>query len=255
MRLALFRRCPGRRGVTLVGVVALGAGLLAVTLPGQASAAATGCAVRYTATTFWGSGFQASVQLTPGNAVTNWVADFDLSDPQQVVAFTYNASFVQTGRHVHLTNASFNGTVPAGGSVTVGVGVHTNPSLSNVPVSGASVNGQVCTFTGQPYLMASGSNVVVSEGGSIGVSIRLSQAPPANIVLTTFSPTGFTSTPPSLTFTPANWNVAQTVTIASPEDADTTNQIGFAPVSQQNWVPDMQYTTAYIGVSQRDNDV
>jgi hypothetical protein len=254
MRLAFFHPGPGRRGVTLVGIFALGTGLLAVALPGEASAA-TGCAVRYTATTFWGSGFQASVVLTPGNAVTSWTADFDLSDPQQVVAFTYNALFVQTGRHVHLTNASFNATVPAGGSVTVGVGVHTNPSLSNVPVSGASMDGQLCTFTGQPYLMASGYSVVVPEGGSTGVSIRLSQAPPTNIVLTTFSPTGFTSTPPSLTFTPSNWNVVQTVTIASAEDADTTNQTGFAPVSQQNWVPNAQYTTAYLGVSQRDNDI
>src|SRR5690242_12335189 len=128
MNLAIPR--TGRRRVaTVISAALLGAGLVAAApVPAHASA---GCAAAYNIQTFWGTGLQASVTLTPGDAVTSWTAEFDVAD-DQVVAFTYNATFVQTGHHVKLTNTSFDGTVAAGRSVVVGVGIHSNPSLTNV---------------------------------------------------------------------------------------------------------------------------
>jgi hypothetical protein len=126
-----------------------------VAAPGIASAAT--CSVAYTITTNWGTGFQAQLTLTPGAAVTAWNVQFDVAD-QQVVTFTYNATLAQSGRHVTLTNASFNGNVPAGSSVNMLVAVHTNPTATNVPPASFTMNGQTCAYTPQPYLVASSSS-------------------------------------------------------------------------------------------------
>jgi len=252
MALNLFRSGPRLLTTALLSAAVLAMGLVA-TLPGTASATA-GCSVKYTVQNFWGTGLTAGLTFTTSVAVTSWTADFDVAD-QQLVTNTYNASFVQTGSHLRLTNASFDGSVAAGAtSATVGVLIYTNPTLTNLPASNFSVNGQACSSTVSPYLVPSTYRAVVPEGGSLGIPIRLSQAPTANIVLTVYNPTGFTATPSSLTFTPTNWNIPQVVTVSSPEDADTTNQTATLPIQQQNWAPE-QYTSVWVSLTQQDNDV
>lgn len=151
--------------------------------------------MKYTVQNFWGTGLVAGLTVTPSVAVTSWTVDFDVAD-QQMVTNTYSASFVQTGSHVTLTNAVFDGSVAAGATpLTVGVMIYTNPTLTNLPASGFSLNGQPCSYT-------------------------------------VYNPTGFTATPSSLTFTPTNWNTAQIVTVTSPEDADTTNQTATLPIQR-----------------------
>jgi hypothetical protein len=244
---------PGRRrfATAVLSAVLLATGLVAA-LPGDANAA-TGCSVKYAVLGFWGTGFQAGLTLTPGDRVTSWTVDFDVAD-QQVVTNTHNASFVQTGSHVRLTNLSFDGTIAAGSSLTAGISIYTNPTLTNVPPATFSVNGQVCSSTVSPYVVPGTYAAVVPEGGSLGIPIRLSQAPTANIVLALYSPTGFSATPSSLTFTAANWNVPQVVTVTSAEDADTTNQTGTMSLTQQNWAPE-SYTPVWLRLTQQDNDV
>lgn len=241
-----------RLGRTLLGlaVTATAGTVAAVVAPGIASAAT--CSVAYTVTTTWGTGFQAQLTLTPGAAVTAWNVQFDLAD-QQVVAFTYNATLAQSGRHVTLTNASFNGNVAAGSSVNMLVAVHTNPTATNVPPASFTMNGQSCAYTPQPYLVPSAYKPAVPEGGSTAVTIQLSRAPAGTITVTVNSGTTFPASPASLTFTPANWSVPQTVTIRSPEDADTTNGTGYVPIQQQNYLPPM-YVAAVLIPVQLDND-
>jgi hypothetical protein len=221
-----------------------------VAAPGIASAAT--CSVAYTITTNWGTGFQAQLTLTPGAAVTAWNVQFDVAD-QQVVTFTYNATLAQSGRHVTLTNASFNGNVPAGSSVNMLVAVHTNPTATNVPPASFTMNGQTCAYTPQPYLVASSLKPTVPEGGSTPVTIQLSRPPTGTITVTVSSGTAFPATPASLVFTPANWNVPQTVTVRSPEDADAVGQTGYVPIQQQNYLPPM-YVAAVLVPVQLDND-
>lgn len=248
----LLRSGSRRFAAALVSVVVLATGLVAV-LPGTASAAA-GCSVKYSVQNFWGTGLVAGLTFTSDVAVTSWTVDFDVVD-QQLVTNTYNASFVQTGSHVKLTNAVFDGTVAAGAtSPTVGVLIYTNPTLTNVPPSTFSVNGQVCSSTVTPFVVPGTYRPVVPEGGSLGIPIRLSQAPTANIVLALSNPSGgFSASPASLTFTPTDWNVPQIVTVTSAEDPDTTNQTGILPIQQQNWTQ-QQYTGAWLSLVQQDND-
>lgn len=252
MTINLLRSGPRRFTTALVGAAVLATGLV-VASPGTANAAA-GCSVNYSVQSFWGSGFVATLTFTPQTAVTSWTVDFDIVDPQ-VVTNTYGGSFVQTGSHVRVTNAVFDGSVAAGAtSPTVGVMIYTNPTLTNLPASGFAVNGQVCSSTVTPYVVPDTYRAVVPEGGSLSIPIRLSQAPTGNVVLNTYSSTTFSASPASLTFTPANWNIPQIVTVTSPEDADTTNQTGNLPIQQQNWTSP-SYTAAWLGLTQQDNDV
>ena len=140
-----------RRVVALLGAIALLTAALVVAAPGAAVAA--GCSVKHVVTVHWGSGFQAQLTITPGAAVTGWTLEYDVA-AEQVVTFAAYAGFAQAGSHVTLRNASFNGNVPAGASVNILVGVHNNPTFTNVPPASFVLNGQACSYTPQPYLAA-----------------------------------------------------------------------------------------------------
>jgi cellulose 1,4-beta-cellobiosidase len=70
-------------------------------------------------------------------------------------------------------------------------------------------------------------SILVPEGGSASVTLRLSAQPTANLTFTSSAGPG----DPDLTLcggavivvTPANWNVPQTITICAAEDPDTLN--------------------------------
>jgi hypothetical protein len=87
------------------------------------------------------------------------------------------------------------------------------------------------------------------------MTVQLSQAPTVNTVLRLPNATGglITASPASLTFTSANWNVPQTITISSARDGDTTNQIYYLPIEQQNWTPPLSFISAVPIITQIDN--
>jgi hypothetical protein len=209
-------------------------GAVNATVGATATAAAT---VTYTTTTNWGYGLQAYVSITPSVSVTGWTIEFDAAD-QQTLTFAMYAGSTQTGRHITLTNRSFNGTIPAGSTLQLGV-QFTNPACTDVPPSGFMVNGQAAAYTPSPYIVVSADKPTVPEGGSSAVSVKLSQAPTANSVITVGD--GSTSliqaTPSQLTFTPANWDAPQTVILTSPRDADTTNQSSYIWLQQRTGDP------------------
>jgi hypothetical protein len=232
---------------------ALVTGGLVLATAGPAGAVA--CSVRWQPTVDWGAGYQVQITLTPGAAVTSWRADFDLP-PGQVVGFAAYAGLAQSGSHVTLTNASFNGNLPAGSSVMVLLSVNTNLTGTNAPPAGFVVNGQTCAFTPPPRIIASTFRPTVPEGGAATVSVSLSQAPPADIVVGVGggSQNGvITTSPATLTFTAANWNLPQTLTLRSTEDADATAQTGTFTLSQRNWTTP-SFQTAVLMATQVDND-
>jgi hypothetical protein len=76
-----------------------------------------------------------------------------------------------------------------------------------------------------PSIQATPSAIVVPENGTATFAVRLSTAPTANVsvaVARTAGDADLTATPTTLTFTPANYATAQTVTVRAAEDADTT---------------------------------
>ena len=66
-----------RTAAKLLGVLMLIAGTL-VAAPTTASAGPQ-CTVDYKVTTYWGTGFQAQLVLSPGIAVTSWSVSFDVA--------------------------------------------------------------------------------------------------------------------------------------------------------------------------------
>lgn len=70
------------------------------------------------------------------------------------------------------------------------------------------------------------ANVVIPEGDSHQVGIRLTAQPPANTTVTVSSAATAIATvsPATLTFTPANWNTFQQVTVNSFADANSSDE-------------------------------
>jgi len=237
----------------ILSAAALGATAL-VAAPAPAAHAATTCAVTYNQGPNWGSGFSATLHLTPGVAVTSWRATFDVED-QQVITAAHYANLVQTGRHITLTNLSFNGVIPAGLSTQVLL-MFSNPTGTNAPPPSFAINSQTCTYTPQPQILSSVHTFSVPEGGATTFTVRLSRAPTVDIQVRVWSSstgTVITAGPGMLTFTPANWNLPQTVTVQAAEDADSIDNSGWVPLTQNNFTPQM-YATHVPRPVQDDND-
>jgi hypothetical protein len=263
MKIGLFRSGRRRRSAgALLAAVGLGAASLVAGVPGSASAAATATTSATTSATVtvtyqinanWGYGFQAGLTITPTVAVTNgWTLEFDAGD-QQTLTFAAYAAAVQSGRHVALSNRPFNGTIAAGATLNLVV-QFANPTYSNVPPAGFVFNGQPAAYVPSPRIVVSDPKPAVPEGGSSAITVQLSQAPTANVVLELLGPSApaVTASPGRLTFTPGNWNVPQTVTLGSPRDADTTNQTSTYQIEQRSGYPSL-YPADVILATQIDN--
>jgi endoglucanase len=101
-----------------------------------------GCKVTYSANS-WGTGFTANVTLTnTGSAAwTSWKLAFTFPG-NQVITQGWSATYSQTGSAVTVTNAAWNGTVPPGGSTSIGF--NGSYSGTNTAPTGFTVNGAPC---------------------------------------------------------------------------------------------------------------
>ncbi|SEE30759.1 endo-1,4-beta-xylanase [Streptomyces sp. 3213] len=79
-----------------------------------------GCAATYGVTSQWNTGFTGQVTIAcTGTALSSWNTSWTYGAGQQITQ-AWNAICTQSGAAVTCTNASYNGTVPDGGSVTFG---------------------------------------------------------------------------------------------------------------------------------------
>lgn len=103
---------------------------------------ATGCRVAYT-TNSWSTGFTGTVTITNGPAaISNWTLTWPWTAGQQVTQ-GWSATVTQSGTQVTATNASWNGSLPAGGTVSFGFnGTHTG---ANPAPASFTLNGTACT--------------------------------------------------------------------------------------------------------------
>ncbi|MBL0159394.1 MAG: glycoside hydrolase family 9 protein [Bryobacterales bacterium] len=111
----------------------------ALSLVISAPVAAAGCTVSYKVGSNWGSGFLADVTITSKAAVSGWTLGWTFPGPQRIVNL-WNGALTQTSNTVQVKNASFNGNIAAGGSVTFGfqaVGAAAAPA-------GFTLNGKAC---------------------------------------------------------------------------------------------------------------
>ncbi|WP_336207416.1 glycoside hydrolase family 6 protein [Nonomuraea sp. LPB2021202275-12-8] len=201
---------------------------------GQTTAAhaAVACDVVYTPNTWTSSpgqgGFTANITLKNlGDPLTSWTLAFDFpTTTQRYTPSGWGANWSQSGTRVTGQNLPYNGTLATGASTSIGFNgtwSGTNPNPASYTVNGTTCGGP----GGQtPAVVTSASSVAVNEGGTATFTARLSSAPTANVTVSTSRTSGdadlTVSSGASLTFTPANWNTAQTVTLAAAQDADTT---------------------------------
>ena len=102
------------------------------------------CKVTYTTTSQWTGGFTASVTIsnTGSTAISSWTLAFTFPGDQKITSSWNTGTESQSGEAVTMTNASYNGSIPAGDSTSIGFqGTWTNSDA--VPTS-FTVNGASC---------------------------------------------------------------------------------------------------------------
>ncbi|MBN6038927.1 serine/threonine-protein kinase [Amycolatopsis sp. 195334CR] len=144
------RRGPSRRTILVGagGAVLVAAGVLAGSLltspdstgsaapPATSSSAAEppACTARFTVGGSWPDGYQSAVTVRNEGTrtITGWQLSWTMPDGHRV-ANLWGGQFTQTGSAVAVTNADYNVTIPAGGSVEVGMTVAASTETRDAP--------------------------------------------------------------------------------------------------------------------------
>jgi endo-1,4-beta-xylanase len=102
----------------------------------------TGCTVSYSAND-WGSGATVSITIKNNGsaAINGWTLVWNYSGNQKITNM-WNAGYTQNGTEITAKNAAYNGTIPAGGSVSFGFNI--SYSGSNPKPTSFTLNGQPC---------------------------------------------------------------------------------------------------------------
>ncbi len=102
------------------------------------------CHVTYTKNSEWPGGFTAQVVIgnTGTAAINGWSLTFTFPGDQKITS-NFNGGFSQTGENVTLTNASYNGAIAAGSSITDGF--QGSWTASDAAPASFTLNGATCT--------------------------------------------------------------------------------------------------------------
>ncbi|MEU4568009.1 cellulase family glycosylhydrolase [Micromonospora sp. NPDC023956] len=144
---------PFRRQLAVAGAIgALAMGATAV-LPTEDAAAAAGCEVTYT-TSSWAGGFTASIAIKNlGDAISGWTLGFSFPDAGQRVGQGWSATYSQTGPAVTARNLSYNGALASGASTSIGFNgtwTGSNPAPTSFTLNGTVCNGSTPPTTPPP---------------------------------------------------------------------------------------------------------
>jgi cellulase/cellobiase CelA1 len=104
------------------------------------------CTVDYTISSQWPGGFGAAIAIVNNGstALTNWTLTWSFANGQTITEL-WSGIETQSGANVTVTNEPYNGSIPAGGTLT---GVGFNGSWNNVTnaiPTAISLNGTACT--------------------------------------------------------------------------------------------------------------
>src|SRR5258707_341404 len=105
------------------------------------------CQVHYVIVSQWNTGFTASVNLTNtgSTAINGWTLKFSFPNGQTLQPSPWNGSFTQSGSAVTVTNLSYNGSIPAGGTLSSPPSFNANWSGTNSAPTAFTLNGGACT--------------------------------------------------------------------------------------------------------------
>jgi hypothetical protein len=177
-------------GYGLIALLGCGA-LLAGPRAPMATAATTACSVDYQVSSQWATGFEVQITITNnGPAITSWVLQYSYTGNQQLQT-GWDGNWSQSGQTVTVSNASWNGSVATGASVSDGANFSysgTNTAPTAFTVNGVACNGggtstpppsteptvSITSPTGPGSEVPSGSTVTVSATASAGDSGTIS---------------------------------------------------------------------------------
>ena len=103
-----------------------------------------GCQVGYTTASQWAGGFVANVTITNTGStpVSGWTLKFTFPGDQKITS-AWNGSATQSGQSVTITNASYNGSIAAGGNTSVGF--QGTWAASDAAPASFTLNGTTCS--------------------------------------------------------------------------------------------------------------
>ncbi|CAN5454610.1 hypothetical protein BH09SUM1_BH09SUM1_19140 [soil metagenome] len=194
-----------------------------------------------------GTSTQIAVKLTaepPGDAVvivtrTSGDADLSVTTGASLTFTTANWNIVQTVKISAAEDAD-----AANGSAVFQV---FTPGLDPVEIIATEVENDVLGIVRTPTTLA------VPEGGTADIMVTLSAQPSSDLVVSVARTSGdadiIVAAGAALTFTPANWNVPQTVTIAAAEDPDAINGVATIDLSSPG------LPTLSVTATETENDV
>ena len=105
--------------------------------PSPTSSAGAACSATYSVTGSWPGGFQGQVVVrnTGSATLSGWRLGWTFPGDQKITNL-WNGGYTQSGAAVTVTSAAYNGTLPAGGTATVGfTGTYTSSDPAPASVS------------------------------------------------------------------------------------------------------------------------
>jgi|GEM_PF-918777 len=131
---------------------------------------------------------------------------------------------------------------------------------TSLVVSMATNRTAVAVYVGPGIVVQPTAGLKTTEaGGTAQFTVALATQPTANVTigLSSSDPTEGTVSPASLTFTPANWSQAQTVTITGVDDAETDGNVDYTILTAPAVSADPAYNglnAPDVSVTNEDND-
>ena len=176
--------------------------------------------------------------------------------PASVVFTTANWNTPQTVTVTGVNDAVDDGNV--GYSIVTAAAVSSDANYSGMNAADVSVTNQDNDTPGITVAPTSGLTTT-EAGGTATFTVRLDSQPTANVTigLSSSDTTEGTVGPASLTFTTANWNTPQTVTVTGVNDALDDGNIAYTIVTAAATSTDPNYSgrnAADVSVTNQDND-
>jgi lysophospholipase L1-like esterase len=105
------------------------------------------CSIHYTVTNQWQGGFGASLTITntSSTAINGWSLKFSFPNGQTITQ-PWNGTVTQSGSAVTMSNVSYNGAIPAGGTLSSSPGFNGTWTGSNGSPTAFTLNGAACSI-------------------------------------------------------------------------------------------------------------
>jgi rhamnogalacturonan endolyase len=130
-----------------VGIAALALVAGSIALGVTQALAATGCRVVYTITNQWTGGFGGTAAVTNlGDPLTSWTLGWTFPAAGQALTQSWDGTYSQSGQNVTIVNASYNGNLATGATVTPGFNgtwTTSNPVPTAFTLNGVACSGSV----------------------------------------------------------------------------------------------------------------